>query len=296
MPALLILIALCTVPLALEDLQRAEVRDLVARAAGLVVGWLVLERAAGLLRVALEHRRYRRRLERIHAFARAIPAGVVEGRGAFGGSAMVVTGRLDGMPLRLLVRAGGVQPALQLELWAWNALMELEVTRAGQLARELEGAHASLPAGRAARALELDRAVSLLFERHGARWVTLRAGALRFEAPFAEAALAPAALEAAFRLLAQIARLVGRQEVEVRCVAGRAFALAGGGARLRCPYCKDDLDPAGLDVAACDVCRTAHHADCLAEGGGCTVLGCTAAPTGRGRVTAALDRGARRVG
>ncbi|MCO5170864.1 MAG: hypothetical protein M9894_31435 [Planctomycetes bacterium] len=48
-----------------------------------------------------------------------------------------------------------------------------------------------------------------------------------------------------------------------------------------CPFCRDAL---GDDaVEACPVCDTAHHRDCLAEAGGCTVLGCAGRPPARER-------------
>lgn len=46
--------------------------------------------------------------------------------------------------------------------------------------------------------------------------------------------------------------------------------------QLRCPYCHTAL--AAGSEQPCRVCRTPHHADCLAENGGCAVLGCAGAP------------------
>ena len=59
-----------------------------------------------------------------------------------------------------------------------------------------------------------------------------------------------------------------------------------GGEAPRCPYCKDALDAAAPDAAACERCGTVHHRECLHEAGGCTVFGGgarTAASTGRAR-------------
>ncbi len=56
-----------------------------------------------------------------------------------------------------------------------------------------------------------------------------------------------------------------------------------GGAEERCPYCRDGLRAGASDVTACPSCQTAHHSACLDELGGCTVLGCAAAPRGRER-------------
>lgn len=44
-----------------------------------------------------------------------------------------------------------------------------------------------------------------------------------------------------------------------------------------CPYCRakiTDDEP----VLSCEGCGTAHHADCYAENGGCTIFGCSKAP------------------
>jgi len=44
-----------------------------------------------------------------------------------------------------------------------------------------------------------------------------------------------------------------------------------------CPYCRAPFE-AEDDVVSCSACGTRHHADCLAENGGCTVFGCSQAP------------------
>lgn len=47
------------------------------------------------------------------------------------------------------------------------------------------------------------------------------------------------------------------------------------GADLRCPYCHDALEEAGVgQELPCRSCGTLHHEVCLEELGGCTVLGC----------------------
>lgn len=44
-----------------------------------------------------------------------------------------------------------------------------------------------------------------------------------------------------------------------------------------CPYCRTKIaEEDGLMV--CAGCGTAHHADCYAENGGCTIFGCSQAP------------------
>jgi TM2 domain-containing protein/RING finger family protein len=44
-----------------------------------------------------------------------------------------------------------------------------------------------------------------------------------------------------------------------------------------CPYCRTRIG--GEDgPTVCEGCGTAHHADCYAENGGCTIFGCSKAP------------------
>jgi hypothetical protein len=77
------------------------------------------------------------------------------------------------------------------------------------------------------------------------------------------------AARAVLRTLVDLAALCER-----RAVAGRerpAFEWLDAGA-ARCPYCHDALGE--VELEACDRCGTLHHAPCLAEAGGCTVLGC----------------------
>jgi TM2 domain-containing membrane protein YozV len=46
---------------------------------------------------------------------------------------------------------------------------------------------------------------------------------------------------------------------------------------LVCPYCRTNI-AAGDEPLVCEGCGAAHHADCYAENGGCTIFGCTKAP------------------
>lgn len=59
-------------------------------------------------------------------------------------------------------------------------------------------------------------------------------------------------------------------DVRVRGVLVQGLAWTGGAA-ARCPYCHDGLEG---ELATCEACRTIHHTDCLADAGGCTLLGC----------------------
>jgi len=66
------------------------------------------------------------------------------------------------------------------------------------------------------------------------------------------------------------------------------------GAAERCPYCHDCLAGGVLEdvQVVCEGCGTAHHRACLAELGGCTVMGC---PGGKARPLGAVDEVRARV-
>ncbi|MGA2278478.1 MAG: RING finger protein, partial [Terracidiphilus sp.] len=46
---------------------------------------------------------------------------------------------------------------------------------------------------------------------------------------------------------------------------------------LICPYCRTDIGAQDHPLL-CEGCGAAHHADCYAENGGCTIFGCSKAP------------------
>jgi TM2 domain-containing membrane protein YozV len=52
-----------------------------------------------------------------------------------------------------------------------------------------------------------------------------------------------------------------------------------------CPYCRTEVGEAEGDRKDCPGCGTPHHADCFTENGGCTVFGCTNAPSDEAKVT-----------
>jgi TM2 domain-containing membrane protein YozV len=52
-----------------------------------------------------------------------------------------------------------------------------------------------------------------------------------------------------------------------------------------CPYCRTEVGEAEGERTECPGCGTAHHADCYAENGGCTVFGCANAPSDEAKVT-----------
>lgn len=53
-----------------------------------------------------------------------------------------------------------------------------------------------------------------------------------------------------------------------------------------CPYCREEVTPG--DVATvCPTCGTPHHTDCWNENGGCTVFGCSQAPSEEEKISVA---------
>jgi hypothetical protein len=269
-----------------RELDEPELRALlrgVARPATLLtlLAWTLFA-LAQLLRRA----EWRDRLERLGRYARELHRGALEG-GERVDAPIVVRAEHDGLPYRLVVRpeVRGVTH----ELWAWNSLLTFDLSRASLEARRRGVPHE--PAGE----LELDQAVARLLDSHGQTRVTLGGGVLRAEAPLHDEALDPRALHSTLRALAVIARLVTRDMVSTPAAReGRAFAWTAAGGALRCPFCKDDLDPKALDVEACVACRTLHHGECLGDAGGCTVLGCSAAPTAKARAGRFASRDDRR--
>jgi TM2 domain-containing membrane protein YozV len=52
-----------------------------------------------------------------------------------------------------------------------------------------------------------------------------------------------------------------------------------------CPYCRTEVGEAEGERKDCPGCGTPHHADCFTENGGCTVFGCSHAPSDEAKVT-----------
>jgi len=263
-----------------------ELRGKVLRVGGGVAAFVTAALVARWAALSWRLAKYRGRTARLRAFAGAIPRGDLDGRGTFQGGAAAVTGVQDGLQLRLVVRAEPPS-GVAYELWTTNGLLELEVSCPG---RRSNGGAGRGP--RAARHAEVDRLVSRLFEGHGVQRVSLHAGVLRVEAPFSDEALQLSRLVAVFRALAEVARLVTREEVDVPKLAGRTFVWSAGGGRRRCAVYRADVDPLAPTVAPCSGCRTLHHADCLASSG-CAVLGCvgeTAASRTGARTSARQQR------
>lgn len=53
---------------------------------------------------------------------------------------------------------------------------------------------------------------------------------------------------------------------------------------LVCPYCRTSI-AAGDQPLICEGCDAAHHVDCYAENGGCTIFGCSKVPADEPKVS-----------
>jgi hypothetical protein len=230
------------------------------------------------------------RLE-LERFAAGLEGGRVAGGVVASGA---VEGRLEGRELRvalgppLVASAAVAHPAAELELIDAGG-PEVLARRLGLLPPAASFPAAGLGLNLVARAgadgaarllgdEETRRAVLDLFERDGARALTLRDGWLRASLPLAR----PQAqeLERLARRLCRLAALCDRRPLASQGDrAAPVFAWTGGGEAARCPWCHDELDPA-QDAAGCAACGTLHHRACLAEAGGCTVFGCRGRPRG----------------
>lgn len=52
-----------------------------------------------------------------------------------------------------------------------------------------------------------------------------------------------------------------------------------------CPYCRTPIDAGSEEESLCSGCGTPHHKDCYQENGGCTVFGCSQAPSDEQKVS-----------
>lgn len=112
----------------------------------------------------------------------------------------------------------------------------------------------------------------LLYQSTGADVVRASEGLLGVA--FSVPSLVAQAVDEAVRDLVEIARAYSRKPVPlaIGTLVERYLWLEGNAPR--CPYCHVDIVEGETDLAACDRCRTFHHAGCFAEHGGCTLLGC----------------------
>lgn len=120
---------------------------------------------------------------------------------------------------------------------------------------------------------EAKRRFDILFDR-GFREVTLQRGTLRGYRRAGR--FTAASFLADLEQLVALARLFTRKKIEIKGLGDEPrFAWTAGRGDPLCPYCRDTLSVDGTEsVEACAHCQTLHHAECFAEAGGCTVLGC----------------------
>lgn len=169
--------------------------------------------------------------------------------------------------VHLTLLAGDPGAGFGLGVTAWRE-------RASQpLAPELDG----LVAGR-------EHVVERLFERPGAQRLELGPGLARLEleldlgqlrAWVRARSLAPTTAGDGAIVAAHLRAILEQLEALTRPVAPELSLTAIQGAAT-CPWCKEDLPADLVPALRCGGCGTAHHAACLEEAGGCTVLGCRA--------------------
>ncbi len=243
-----------------------------AFAAVIVLRWLY-QQLKGSWKLAC----HRRRVDELEAFTRRLEDGRIEHLAFEHSGLAIISGKLAGHRLRLTVRKQ--PPHAVYELWVPNNPVTFDVTRPSPIAR-LRGQQAKAPPVlRSARhQARLDEAVVDLFGGQGLHWLVLDESMLRAEKVARPSDLRLGALFSTFASLERIARICRRTEVQVRVLPGSHLAWSAAGA-LRCPYCHDTFDCEESGLASCPGCRTIHHGDCFDEAGGCTLLGCTRAPS-----------------
>jgi hypothetical protein len=164
-------------------------------------------------------------------------------------------------------------------LFRFLGLSSTDKLRDGNLVLRKGGA----PAGRLLQATDVRAAMKKVLDSDGVSAVSLKGTTLTIEQ---RGHIQASSMHTTLRTLLELARLVGRRRVdELKIVVSPReatpavtprFAWTGGGETARCPYCRDELDAAAPEAAACDRCGTVHHRECLDEAGGCTVFGCGA--------------------
>ena len=153
----------------------------------------------------------------------------------------------------------------------------------GRVDRAQLEAHLTALAKEGEQERELRAALGTLFGVMGADTATIVGGWLRVDRELTDYALGPTSLQRGLEQMVQVASLWDADEVATPDL-GIRVAWTGGESKTMCPFCRDDLDPTSPESRACESCRTLHHAECLVEAGGCTVLGCAS------RQTRARDR------
>lgn len=204
----------------------------------------------------------------VRGLAAKLPGFAVVGR-----APATLEGRRDGRRLRVSL---GRDPHAGPDD-GWEGLSySIEVPGAPPLVLE-RAADARAWARAGAHGQEALAAIDYLFGI-GVHRVVVRDGWVRVSRESSNYALAPERVEQVLQALERLAPLFERRALTIR-VGGveRASVAWAEGERVLCPFCRDGLGDD--DLTACEACGTVHHAECLAEGGGCSVFGCA----GRGR-------------
>jgi hypothetical protein len=187
--------------------------------------------------------------------------------GHLGDHTFVVSGRRDGFDVTVAIRRASARVEVQVDT-ALRLLVEPEPG-----ARYLrDGARLRASGAAAAWAAREDvHGLTDLTGLAGVDSIFVAGGRLRIDLELA----APAALaDVVARAVAFAPRFAPPAGPDVMLVARTKADGAGG---PRCPFCREAV--AEDAVRACEVCGTVHHADCLAEVGRCTVLGCSGGRT-----------------
>lgn len=138
--------------------------------------------------------------------------------------------------------------------------------------------------GRRALGRKLRRSIDEAFRRFGADGLQLRPGELVVEADLA--ACPPARWRELIRHLDQAAALVEVKPLRIRGLGEEREVARGADGAARCVFCRDGISGDEDDLVACERCRTALHAECWEEHGGCPVLGCDGRAPERARARA----------
>lgn len=189
------------------------------------------------------------------------------GRASVGAWTSVLTGKLGGLDLELRSSLLPGAPAA----WrvgfpcAWSGVVYLD--RHGQLAARGSPPPLNGPCGEALLPLLRD---------HGVTSLTLDADGFTAQQRESAATLERVPTRSLLGRLRAVALALGAPgapgAVDVH-VTARASGQDGD-----CPYCRSSISTD--ERVSCDACGTAHHAECLADHGGCTVLACAGRPRG----------------
>ncbi|HBP22655.1 MAG TPA: hypothetical protein DEA08_33355 [Planctomycetes bacterium] len=194
----------------------------------------------------------------------------------------ILIARQGGRTLRVVLQRDG---AMRYEVWLRGARGTFQAS--SPLFLNLEGY-------RGVDAVRIESAVLPLLQREGR--VRLDSDRLLLTRPDGARELRMERVEITLGLLTALANLCDTPRAEARAQAGGprgrrirapdsaaaraldAHAVRASGrplAATRCPFCHDVVHRRAPDTAPCVECGALHHRECLAEGEGCAVYGCS---------------------